>query len=261
MSTDVLLVGAGNLGTALAQGWLLPEPVISSLTILTSSGQLQDERVAKHPLVKSVTKLEKLPKETIVVLAVKPGVIRQAYAHIKAALNENQRVVSVAAGVRLDKIGAMDPKRRWSRAMPSVAAAYRESFTTLYRADPVVTELFSDLGTVLKVDNENAVDLATVVGACGPGVMAFLAQSWLEAGHNYGLDQKDMQRMLANMFTSTGTLLAHSNDFGQLVSKVATKGGMTDAMIGVLSRGQATKETKSAIEAALGKALAMNSAF
>ncbi len=91
--------------------------------------------------------------------------------------------------------------------------------------------------------------------------MAFLAQSWLEAGRGYGIEQKDMQRMLASMFTSTGTLLAHSNDFSQLVSKVATKGGMTDAMISVLSRGKADKRNKAAIEAALGKALAMNSAF
>lgn len=246
---DIVMLGGGNLGSALARGWLFPDKNINTLVIVTQSGQARDPALASF-----VTgRLDALSDEAIIILAVKPQNIRAALAPFMPLIRYHC-IVSTVAGVRLDHLQRIVPQARWMRAMPSVAAAERKSITGLLNCDTNITNLFCRLGSVITVHNDDGIDAITALVACGTGVMAAQAQAWVEAAAALIPDQKSLRGLIAGMIESSGALLRQSDDFAGLAAQVATKGGMTEAMIHALSAYKMEDSIQSALDAALKRA-------
>ena len=65
--------------------------------------------------------------------------------------------------------------------------------------------------------------------SCGAGFMAFVAESFAEAGAAHGLDPDDAMRMVVETMGGTADYLArHGYDGPELRARVATPGGVTE---------------------------------
>lgn len=252
--SDILLVGCGHLGTALLHGWLYPDPKIDSAIVVTRTVTTRAQELKNNPRTNFADPCPDIEESRIVVLAVKPVMLRDAYNGVRAQLKDEQRIVSVAAGVPLEKLKAIDPSKRWARAMPSLAAAQRRSVTALYNADTETVDLFARLGGVLKVSSDREIDFTTLLSGSGPGVLAWQAQAWFEAATVFGLQDDQAKILVKAMMQSGAALLDDAEDFQSIVGQVATKGGTTEAMIEALKKADVQNAVKNALSAGLNKA-------
>lgn len=258
--SDILLVGAGNLGTALLQGWFFPDPVIDSAVVITKAATPRAEELKNHPRIEFLDACPDIDARRIVVLAVKPAMLREAYDGIRGCLTSGQRIVSVAAGVTLDTLIAIDPDKTWSRAMPSLAAAQRRSVIALMNADNEIRNLFAQLGKTITADTDRDIDFATLLGASGPGVMAWQAQNWLKAAVSLGLGEEEAKTLIKGMIDAGASLLKDADNFEEIVARVATKDGTTEAMIDALKKDDVQQAVRDSLQAGLDKAAAIGKA-
>ena len=75
--------------------------------------------------------------------------------------------------------------------------------------------------------------------SCAPGIIAAIFQNFVEAGLKHsGLPKEIAQQMvISTLFGTAKLLLEREMSFSQMISRVATKGGITEEAVKVLNRG------------------------
>jgi pyrroline-5-carboxylate reductase len=101
-------VGAGKMASALAKGFLEGRAV-SAATSITASCPEQDKHLLEDfvKLGCNTTHCNKslVAESDVVILAVKPNVVRRVLEDVKPAMTEMNVLVSIAAGITLDQMG------------------------------------------------------------------------------------------------------------------------------------------------------------
>ncbi len=253
--SDIILLGAGNLGCALLKGWITSDNFDQSIKVITKSGIARDQSLANNPrLTFTNTMPNALSNETIVIIAVKPCMISDAFAPF-ANLN-SKRVVSVAAGVSMESLQSIAPSTQITRAMPTIAAATHQSCTALLNADANITSLFDRLGKTVKVENDHQIDVATMLGASGAGFLYHIYQSMMDEAVAKGLSHENAQSILMSLIKGC----ADTHDFQSVIATISTKGGTTGAMINAGDR-DLKKALTSAFDEGIKRAQNLDKAF
>lgn len=181
----------------------------------------------------------------LVVLAVKPqqaaGVLRPLAAQLRAA---RPLVVSVMAGIGLEAL------QRWCgegvpvmRAMPNRPALVGAGATALYAPPGLDAALrdaaqraLSGLGTVVWVARESALDVVTALSGSGPAYFFLLAELMARAAVDLGLEPQAARALAIGTLHGAGALAqASDGDLARLRAEVTSRGGTTEAALGVLA--------------------------
>src|ERR1700722_412443 len=125
----LVLVGAGKMGGAMAQGWLDAGLPASSLTILEPNPSSEiaalaaDQGIALNPGVA-------VPPPEMLVLAVKPQSLDQVAPQIASLAGERTLLLSIIAGKTIANLMSRIPRARAVvRAMPNTPAAIGRGVT------------------------------------------------------------------------------------------------------------------------------------
>jgi len=246
--SDIILLGAGNLGGALLKGWITSPTFKHNITVITKSGVARDDAFARDS---RLTFISAPPAETasdaLVIIAVKPHLIKDAFAPL-AILNP-KRVLSVAAGVSTPSLQTIAPKAKIIRAMPSIAAASHQSCTAMLNADEFSTSLFDHLGSTVAVKSDKEIDIATMLGASGSGLLYHFYKAMVDEAVSKGLDIRAAKTIMAQVIVGCAQN-SQDTDFSSLIAQIATKGGTTEAMIEA-----STDHIKNALNASFDKGI------
>lgn len=168
------------------------------------------------------------------VVAVKPG----DAASVCARLDElgTPRLVSIAAGVRLDALETAAPAARVVRAMPNTPALVGEGATAICggsRCDgddlAWAESVLSSVGLVVRV-TEDHMDAVTAVAGSGPGYLFLFAEALLDAAVEEGLPPEVADALVRQLFKGAGALLAESDESpATLRERVTSPNGTTAA--------------------------------
>lgn len=130
---NVSILGVGNLGRALATGWVRAQLFTAAEITLTrrDSAKLEDLAQSGHPVGSDNTTA--VSASDVLVLAVQPQQLQALLEEIRPVLDGGRhRVISVVSGVSIrqirDALGANVPV---VRAMPNTAVSIGESMTCL----------------------------------------------------------------------------------------------------------------------------------
>jgi pyrroline-5-carboxylate reductase len=248
----ILVAGAGNLGGALITGWLRagafdprqlmvrdPNPGPAALAAQAAGAALNpDDAALEHALT--------------VIFAVKPQIWRAVAADLAPRLNPAAIVVSVVAGVSAADLGEAFGGRAIARAMPTTAAAIRQGAATLWSADRITT-LFAPLGTVVTLEDEALIHVATAASGSGPAYLYAFIEALEAAAAAQGLEPADARSLVRATVTGAAALLAQSGeDPAELRRKVTSPKGVTEAALAVL---MGEDGLESLLKAALAKAV------
>lgn len=241
-TTDILLVGCGNLGRAMLKSWLAMD-AISHFTLLETEPSIElFDLVEPHGnrVVINPTSAFKAP---IAVLAVKPQVMDEALKTLGHALPHHALVISVAAGKRLATLSQfLHADQPIVRAMPNVAASVNEAISLCIANENVTTEhralaarLLERIGKVEWTDNEDLMDAATAVSASGSGFVFLFAEELAHAAEEMGFSP-ELAAKLANQTLIGAAQLLKQTDLSpeDLRRRVTSKGGTTEAGLSVL---------------------------
>lgn len=255
---EAVLIGAGRMGSALARGWLqdLPAAGLSRLIVVEPKPDEEVEAAAREKLIA----LNPTPSPAdIVVLAIKPQSFSAAAPELKAWIRPETLVVSIMAGVTIERISTTLGSAKVARAMPntpgaigagatvfalSAACSDAESLTTTRLLDPV--------GLVIGPLAEEHMDAVTAVSGSGPAYVFLLAEALAEAGQAAGLPRPIADALARETVVGAGALLGSSTSTpSELRRAVTSPGGTTAAALDVLTaNGGLSELMKKAVEAA-----------
>jgi pyrroline-5-carboxylate reductase len=236
----VTIIGSGNIGAAIATG-LLRGGSCSVTCTDRSEATLSRLRAALPALSVSADNCEAVKEADVVVLAVKPWLIKDVVSEVKNTLEyERQAIISVAAGVEfvsladeLRKEGAEVQLPPLFRLIPNTAAEMNESvnFVATYNADAEQTEaivqLFSPTGLTLVV-NERQLRNGTALASCGIAYVFRYIRACMEGGVEIGFYPSDaLKIVLQTMKGAIALLEAHGSHPEAEIDKVTTPGGIT----------------------------------
>lgn len=256
------LAGAGNMGSALIEGWRACGYDLSNITVIRPSGAaIEGVRV-----VKSVKDAGSAPK--FVILAVKPQQLAEVAAQLRPHLSAQTVLVSTLAGAELATLRRQFPGvRAIVRAMPNVGVAVRRGVIGLIgdgtdvALEREIATIFQPLGYAPWVADEARLAALGAVAGAGPAYVARFVQALAKAGEKLGLSEELASSIaLETVFGAAWLGASAGQTMDRLVAKVASPNGTTEAGLAVLDRdGGLDALVSEAIEAAdrRGKELAM----
>ena len=245
MSDRVILAGAGNMGHAMLAGWLksgLLSP--AACFVVDPNGELRNRAAALGAT--AVASVEDLPADLhprLVVLAVKPQVIKAVTADYVRYVAGGATFLSVAAGTTMSTfeaiLGAATPM---IRCMPNTPAAIGKGMMVVFANAHVasgtlehVNRLLSSIGEVATIDREELMDAVTAVSGSGPAYVFHFIECLTEAAVEAGLPRETARLLAMQTVYGAASLAAESReDPGRLREQVTSPNGTTAAALGIL---------------------------
>ena len=229
----VAIIGAGNIGSAIAKGLAAvgrfkPEQI----TLTRRKIHLLESYREKGYVIHRENR-EAVRQAGIIIVAVEPRQIDGVLSEIAPELDPARHlVISVVSGVRMDriqsKVGEAIPV---VRAMPNTAVAIGESITCLTSADEralsAARALFDSVGRTLVIDEEQMV-AATSLGACGIAFFLRAIRAASQGGIEIGFQSKEALLIAAQTARGAASLmLSQDNHPESEIDKVTTPRGCT----------------------------------
>ena len=249
------VIGCGNMGSAIVRG-VVAKGVVPGENILVN-----DKDVDRAMLLSDETacRLERLSDlvsgSDMLVIAVKPQDFEALADEIRGDVS-GQTVISVMAGVPIERItGKLGENVPVVRAMPNMAAFVSESVTSIAANGPLerkqdVVDILSGIGPVIEVD-EREMDTVTALSGSGPAYLFFLADAMISSAEKLGLEKGVADKLVRQTLYGSAALLRASDELpADLVKRVASKGGTTEAALSVFEE----KSLRKTIEEAVAKA-------
>jgi pyrroline-5-carboxylate reductase len=257
--SKVAFVGAGNMAAALVGG-MVQSGLCAPQKIVVSD--VDAGRVAlfeKDLGVRGVlNNAEAVRGADIVVMAVKPQIMNEALEGLKSALGPEALIVSIAAGIRTERIEKLlGDGRRVVRAMPNTPALVRAGAAAICggrwaseRDLAVAEHILGAVGLVVRV-REDDMDAVTAVSGSGPAYAFYLIEAMLKAAKELGLEDAAARKLAYATVEGAGRLIKETGaEPAELRQKVTSKGGTTAAAVEVLDRAGVGKSLVEAVLAA-----------
>jgi pyrroline-5-carboxylate reductase len=227
----LVLIGGGNMGSALLGGLIASGWVPSDITVV----EISDEKRTQLHATYGVHTSASIVAGQGALVAVKPGDVAGVCTELAAV--GVARIVSIAAGISVARLQqATSPTTAVIRAMPNTPALVGEGITavcpgaTCSAADIEWAEsLLSAVGVVVRI-TEDQMDKFTAVAGSGPAYVFRLAEALLATGIERGLAPDVADAIVRQLFKGSGVLLFESEDSpAQLRHKVTSPNGTTAA--------------------------------
>ena len=236
------LVGGGNMGGALLNGWLAAG-LRGERVVVVDPGPSSERRARWEAAGVEVVPVPGEQKSDVLVVAVKPQVIDEAIEATRDTVTAETVVLSVVAGVGLEKLrSAYGPEPRCVRVMPNTPSQVGRGVSVCCPSDDakaedrdLVTKLMSAAGAVEWVEDERLMDAVTGVSGSGPAYVFHLVEALAAAGEAAGLPERLAASLALCTVTGAGELLHRSEETPEALRRAVTSpNGTTQAGLDVL---------------------------
>jgi pyrroline-5-carboxylate reductase len=237
----VMLVGAGKMGVALARGWLDAGLPPSSLILIDPNpGEAARELAEDFGLGIHGEAVGLQPN--VLVLAIKPQVIEPVMSQLKPAVGPRTLVVSIVAGIDIERISRGLGTGKVVRTMPNTPAQVGKGITGAVAAREIGSRdreaaeaLLKAAGAVVWFEREDQLDAVTAVSGSGPAYVFHLVEALAEAGRRQGLPDAVAEQLARQTVIGSAALLeADTAPPAILRQNVTSPNGTTAAGLEVL---------------------------
>jgi len=224
--------------------------------------RLRLNTVSRHYHLKKLPLAQLAKAAHVIILCVKPQDIDEVLSKLSRDISSRQLIISIAAGVTTKHIQKFfKSKISVVRTMPNMPAVIAEGVTAYClgkyasRNSAEITRLiFSTIGKTLKI-TESKMNAVTAISGSGPGFVAYLTDALKEAAVSIGLNKQQAEFFSVYVVSGTGRLLEREKiKPAELVKRVASKGGTTEAGIRVFRNNKVKSIITKAIKAAANRA-------
>lgn len=248
MSTPKLaFIGAGNMASSIIGG-LVNKGYPARSIIASDPHELTLDRLKTVAPVRTTTDNGKAIAEAeVVILAVKPQVMKDVLLPIAATLRANRPlIISIAAGIEIRSLetwlGAQLPI---VRCMPNTPALVQAGATALF-ANAAVNEaqraqadtILRAVGIALWVSSEADIDAVTAVSGSGPAYFFLVMEAMQAAGEKLGLASDEARQLtLQTALGAAQMAIASDVDAAELRRRVTSPNGTTERAIAAFEAG------------------------
>ena len=194
----------------------------------------------------------------ILILAVKPGQVREVLSGVQDSIVPGHLIISIAAGVTLGKMAeVLPPNTRLIRVMPNTpalvgagAVAYALGDSATAEDAALAQKLFSAVGVACQV-KEGLLDAVTGLSGSGPAYGFLAIEALSDGGVAAGLPRDLATKLAAQTLLGAAKMVLETGMHpGALKDMVTSPGGTTIEGIHELEKGGARAAFINAVRAA-----------
>ncbi len=263
---QVGLIGTGNMGEALVKG-LLHGHVCKPEQIFCSDTRPERLKVIRETYgVKGTSHNAEVVKHSdIIILAVKPQIMKQVISEVAKHLNLSKLIISIAAGVPLDAIESCTRKQlKLIRVMPNICVSVREGASAIAGGKHIDKEdlmiakiIFDSVGKSLFIE-EDLLDAVTGLSGSGPAYIFLIVDALADAGVKVGLSRDDALILASQAVLGAAKMLIETGEHpGKLKDLVTSPGGTAIAGLHTLEEGGLRTTLINAVEVATQRSRAL----
>jgi pyrroline-5-carboxylate reductase len=196
----VVIVGAGNMGLAMAQGlkssgFNITLAGRASPKLQSLSSEFETEIIGDNYDINGKN----------IILAIKPNALKW-FSNV--IIGKANLIISVLARTSLEQIQTLSSAAH-AICLPNIAAKDRASINP-YMANAQIEQIehiLNGFGTAVKFDSKAEFDAASIISGCAPAYLAVIAEAISNAAVRSGLKLSDAKAMTSGLFTSFSTLI------------------------------------------------------
>lgn len=240
--SKIFFIGAGRMATAIAGGMVKSGNFAAAEISAFDISPVAAERFASATGCATAKECD-FAKSEIVVLAVKPQYLDSALKPVAANLS-GKLVISIVAGVTLNKLSSYNSDARFIRVMPNTpalvgcgASAFAASSTATAADVTCAEKILNSVGIVVQL-RESDLDAVTALSGSGPAYVFEFVKALADGGVAEGLS-RDCAELLAvqTVFGAAQMLIQTKAHPTVLKDQVTSPAGTTIRALEVLESG------------------------
>lgn len=254
----IFILGFGNMGQAIGRALAGK----ASLTVFDNYKKLKS--AAGKIKAGWLEDFLNLASADFIIIAVKPKDIAPLADQISPFLNFDKTiVVSIAAGVTLRKLQVLLGHKKIVRVMPNLGLTVGQGIAVWKFSDATTklekakAEKFLKMFTDgFAVESEDVIDRVTAISGNGPAYFFLLARSLEQAAGMLGFSEAQSRLLVEKTFSGAAELQKNQN-YEELMRKVMSKKGTTEAAFKVFKKEKFDRIVRKAVDAAYRRAKEM----
>jgi pyrroline-5-carboxylate reductase len=259
----VAIIGAGNMGMAFAKSFIQYNLIKKESLYLIEKNEdratiLRNENAGA--VVDTIN--PKIGEYDLIILSVKPQDFIAVASELQQVIQPNQLVLSIMAGISIEKIQTLLSHPLVVRAMPNTPALLGMGMTAFSAAGEItlnqlkrVENLINSTGRAVFLEDESLLDAVTALSGSGPAYFFYLVKAMIEAGKQMGFEESMSAILVKQTMLGSFHLINNSDkNLDELIKAVASKGGTTEAALKRFEEGLLAQNLKEGIFAAQKRA-------
>jgi pyrroline-5-carboxylate reductase len=246
---------------------LLTQKIVEADQIVAAGprGDRGERLQAQHGIQVTVDNKQAAEDGQIVVLSVKPQVLKVVLPEIRGHLRRQDLVLSIIAGTPIERIANGLAHAAVVRAMPNTPAQIGQGIT-VWTDTPEVNEdqqqqakmILASLGEEIYVDDEDYLDMATALSGSGPGYVFLLMEALIDAGVHMGFSRRVASELVFQTMRGSVEFAAQSGKHvAELRNQVTSPGGTTAEALYHMEKGGLRTVISRGIWAAYQRSIAL----
>ncbi|MGH2536546.1 MAG: pyrroline-5-carboxylate reductase [Candidatus Promineifilaceae bacterium] len=262
----VAFIGSGTMAEAMIRG-LLANEVLAPNQIIASGPRPERGRALeeRHSIRTATDNRPAAEEADILILAVKPQVLKDILPEIRGQLRRQDLVLSILAGTPIERIANGLAHAAVARAMPNTPAQIGQGIT-VWTVTPEVEAhqreqaqaILASFGREIFVENEEYLDMATALSGTGPAYVFLLMEAMIDAGVHMGFSRRVATELVfQTMRGSVEYAEASGRHVAELRNQVTSPGGTTAEALYHMEKGGLRTVISRGIWAAYQRSIAL----
>ncbi len=239
-SPKIAFIGAGNMAKAIIGGLIAegisPQSISASGPRMETLSKVAEEFGINVSIDNSLTAAE----ADVVVLAVKPQLLKEVSLALKSSLGHKPLLISLAAGITTQSLGQwLGEDQALVRCMPNTPSQLRLGASGLFANKQVseaqrqqAQQILAAVGLVEWVAEESLINAVTAVSGSGPAYFFLMMEAMIEAGVSQGLSREVATQLTLQTALGAASLAKVSElDVAELRRRVTSPKGTTEQAI------------------------------
>ncbi len=230
---NIGIIGYGSMGRMLLEKFSETKGLYDKLYI--SNRNIEKISHLSKPVAICKNNVELAEKSDIIFICVRPVDIQSVLEDIKISVKKESVIVSLNGSISFEMINKII-NHKTAKVIPSVTAEINQSQTLMCfnelmtRSDKErLTKLLICMGNVIELSEEE-LGMGAELVSCMPGFIASIFDVICSSAKKHtSISDEQIIKMVQNTLCATGELMLDKGmSFEQIVSRVATKGGITE---------------------------------
>jgi pyrroline-5-carboxylate reductase len=237
----IAILGAGKMGLSFSKSFLKYELIKPENLHLITRGQSKISKIAEEFPKSQISTFEETQEldADLIIIAVKPQDFLHVTENFQFTLKENQMVLSIMAGIKIEKIQKLLNHPLVVRAMPNSPTLLGMGITGYTAAGGIsfsqlinIERLLNSTGRSVYLENEDLLDGVTALSGSGPAYFYDIVDAMIKAGVEMGIDENLSKLFVQQTMLGAYHLINNSEkNLEELIKDVASKGGTTEAAL------------------------------
>ena len=237
----IAVLGAGNMGLSFSKSFLKYELIKPENLHLITRKPEKIEKISREFLGAKVSSFQDLKEidADLVIIAVKPQDFQFVAENIPFQFSENQMLLSIMAGIRIQKIQKFFNHQKVVRAMPNSPTLLGMGITGYTAAEGIsfadlmqIERFLNSTGRSVYLEDENLLDGVTALSGSGPAYFYYIVDAMIKAGTEMGIEENLAKLFVKQTMLGAYHLINNSDkNLEELIKDVASKGGTTEAAL------------------------------